>query len=180
VGGSLGGRRLKAPAGRSTRPTAERVREAVFSILGPPDDAAVVLDLFAGAGALGLESLSRGARRAVFVDSSRAAVRVLRENIASLDVADATSVHCADVSRALARIAGPFGWIFVDPPYASDLASTCLETLGAGRLVGREGVVIVEHDRRNAPDSEHGCLVRTDRRRYGDTEVSFYQRTRSQ
>lgn len=175
----MGGRRLKAPAGRGTRPTAERVREAVFSILGPPPDGALVLDMFAGAGALGLEALSRGARRAVFVDSSRAAVKVLRDNIASLGVREATEVHPTDALRALARLRGPFDWVFIDPPYATDLASSALAALGASELVADDGVVVVEHDRRNAPEPEHGSLVRHDCRRYGDTEVSFYQRTRS-
>jgi 16S rRNA (guanine(966)-N(2))-methyltransferase RsmD len=176
----MGGRRLKAPAGRATRPTSERVREAVFSILGPPPDDAVVLDLFAGAGALGLEALSRGAEHAVFADSSRAAIKVLRDNIASLDVRGATRVHPTDALRALSKLPGPFHWIFIDPPYATDLASRALEHLGGTEQLAEDGVIVVEHDRRNAPEPGHGCLVRTDCRRYGDTEVSFYQRTRSQ
>src|SRR5262245_29771258 len=94
IAGELGGRVLKAPAGRATRPTSERVREALFSILGDVEDLAV-LDLFAGSGALGLEALSRGAARAVFVEEARAALGALKKNVESLGVAERSRVVAA-------------------------------------------------------------------------------------
>ncbi len=175
VGGSLGGRRLKAPAGQHTRPTSDRVREALFNILGPPPPGARVLDPFAGAGSLGLEALSRGASELIAIDSARTAIRCIRDNVASLGVDAATRVHQGDALRIVAKLSGPFHWIFVDPPYRTDLAAAMLEALGASDLVADDGVVVVEHDRRDAPGEAYGCLKRTDLRRYGDTELSFYR-----
>lgn len=175
TGGRARSRRLSTPRGPATRPTAERVREALFSILGEPAADARVLDLFAGAGTLGLEALSRGARSAVFVDSSKTAAKFIRRNASDLDLEGASEVHCADVLRVLPRLTGTFHWVFIDPPYAGDLAARTLEALGSGELLGEDAVVIVEHDRRQPTDPTAGCLVKADRRRYGDTELSFYR-----
>ncbi|HUH03373.1 MAG TPA: 16S rRNA (guanine(966)-N(2))-methyltransferase RsmD [Kofleriaceae bacterium] len=176
IGGTLGGRRLKAPAGATTRPTSDRVREALFSILGPPPAGARVLDLCAGSGALGLEALSRGAAAAVFVDRAAAAIQCIRANVESLGLADASRIHRGDAVAALRGLTGgdPFTWVFIDPPYASDAAAALLSALGNGALLAEDARIIVEHDRRNEPDSSYGCLVRTGSRRYGDTVVSFY------
>jgi 16S rRNA (guanine966-N2)-methyltransferase len=172
VAGRLGGRRLRAPAGAATRPTSERVREAIFNILGPPTDDTDVLDLFAGSGAMGLEALSRGARRATFVDSGRPALEALRANLRELSL-DARVV-AEDAVRFLRRPSDRYRWVFVDPPYRSDLA---VQTLGlVGESLSDDGVVLVEHDRRNDPGDRHGNLIRTDSRRYGDTVISFYRR----
>src|SRR5688500_5845100 len=118
IAGTLGGRRLQAPAGDDTRPTADRVREALFSILGPPPEGARVLDLCAGAGGLGLEALSRGAASAVFVDADRRAIEALRANIEALGVGATSQVHKGDARTQLRKLAGPFDWVFADPPYA--------------------------------------------------------------
>jgi 16S rRNA (guanine966-N2)-methyltransferase len=189
IGGVLGGRRLTAPPGAVTRPTADRVREALFSILGPPDPDLCVLDACAGAGALGLEALSRGASEAWFIEISPAALRCLRANVTALGVDQASHVVRGDAAAIVRRwdatAARPasagadpglrFGWVFLDPPYQSDLAARLLALLGAGRLLTPDACVVVEHDRRNPPDLRHGCLVRTDHRRYGDTELSLYR-----
>lgn len=181
IGGSAGGRRLATPRGAATRPTTDRVRESLFSILGGPPEGTRVLDLFAGSGALGLEALSRGADHTVFVDQAPAALEVLRANLRSLGFGDRATVLRADALRALPRLerAGErFGWIFVDPPYASGLADAVLERLGTGDLVAAEGVVAVEHDRRRSPAQRSGVLIRDDQRRYGDTVLSLYRRER--
>jgi len=179
IGGSAGGRRLRAPSGPQTRPTSDRVREALFSILGPPPQSARALDLFAGSGGLGLEALSRGVSAAVFIDQNNAALQALRQNIAELGFGGSTEVHKGDALRQLKRLlqgGQEFHWIFIDPPYASPLAAQCLEQLGTKPILSTGGQIIVEHDRRSAPDEEFGCLVKTDSRRYGDTCVSFYER----
>lgn len=127
VGGEARGRRLRAPAGRSTRPTSDRVREAIFAILGslPADcdvvvEGAIVADLFAGSGALGIEALSRGARHATFVDADRQAVRTIAENLAALDLQGSrATVVREDVLRWLAA-AGSTDVVLCDPPYAFD------------------------------------------------------------
>ena len=179
IGGHLGGRRLKAPPGAVTRPTADRVREAVFNILGPPPPNTCVLDAFAGAGAMGLEALSRGATEAWLIDSAPAALRCLRSNVAALDMAGACRISQGDALRLLRRWsdagAARFRWLFVDPPYRTDLAARTLELLGRGTLVEPDARVVVEHDRRNQPDREYGSLIRMDHRRYGDTELSLYR-----
>jgi 16S rRNA (guanine966-N2)-methyltransferase len=181
IGGAAGGRRIRAPRGEATRPTADRVKEAIFNILGPPPEAARALDLYAGAGSLGLEALSRGVDQAVFVDRAGDAARAVRDNLATLGWEARGRVMVADVQAALARLAAAgerFDWVFVDPPYASDEAPRALDALGGARasVLGDAPVVVVEHDRRRAPADVHGVLARSDRRRYGDTEVSFYER----
>jgi len=174
VAGELGGRVLRAPPGASTRPTSEKVREAVFNILGPPPDDTVVLDVFAGSGALGLEALSRGAARAVFVEKDRGAAQALRRNVDDLGVADRTEIVISDALAFLRRRADAFRWVFIDPPYKTDLARRVLDLLS--ERVTEDSSIVVEHDRRNAPADAHGSLLRTDLRRYGDTEVSFYRK----
>jgi len=182
ISGFAGGRRLRAPAGNKTRPTSDRVREALFSILGPPPAACLVLDLFAGSGGLGLEALSRGAKQATFVDRDKEAQKALRQNIADLGVATTSNVVQGDSLRILARLEREqrvFHWIFIDPPYASNLATSTLDAIGASTLLRPaedEGVVIVEHDKRSEPAEAYGCLIKTQTRRYGDTCMSFFER----
>jgi 16S rRNA (guanine966-N2)-methyltransferase len=202
VAGSLGGRVLKAPPGAATRPTSEKVREAMFAIL-PEVAGARVLDLFAGSGALGLEALSRGAAHVTFVDSGKAAIAALRSNIAALGVADRATVVAGDAvaaagrapaaartsasaclartsaclartSACLARTSAGLAWnlVLVDPPYATDLAVRA--ALAAAPHVAADAVIVIEHDRRHAPPEAIGSLLRTDQRRYGDTWLSFY------
>jgi 16S rRNA (guanine966-N2)-methyltransferase len=169
VAGLWGGRRLVAPPGNATRPTSDRVREAVFAILGPLDGERV-LDLFAGSGALGLEALSRGAGEATLVDRAPAALKALRANVEALG-ADARVVG-TDVPRFL-RNAGATGalydLVFLDPPYRS--------TAGLGRELSLEPVlapgarVVVESDRRSPLDI---AIPLTDERRYGDTLIRIH------
>jgi len=181
VGGSLGGRVLRAPAGAATRPTSEKVREAIFGILahlhGRLDDVQV-LDLFAGSGALGIEALSRGAAHATFVDFGKVPLGIIRGNLRELGLESRATVVGGDAVAAAAR-EGPAGvvWdvVFVDPPYASDLAIRAVTAIPLEHLAAT-ATIVIEHDRRHAPPEQLGSLVRTDERRYGDTLVSFYQR----
>ncbi len=177
IGGTARSRRLRAPAGAATRPTADRVREALFNILGPPPEDLAVLDLFAGAGGLGLEALSRGAARAVFVDRAPAAVRCLEENVASLGMGDRAEILAVDVARALRTLDGAFGWVFIDPPYKTDLALATVAALSqTGALLTQDAIVVAEHDRRRPLPDANGILTKTDQRIYGDTALSFYGR----
>jgi 16S rRNA (guanine966-N2)-methyltransferase len=173
VGGQLGGRVLRAPSGAATRPTSEKVREAVFDILGSVTESRV-LDLFAGTGALGLEALSRGAAHATFVDSARSAVTALRGNLRALGLEDRATVIAGD-AVACARQVPPAAWqlVFVDPPYRSDLAVRAVAALPADHLAP-DAVIVIEHDRHNVPPDALGSLLRTDQRRYGDTLISFF------
>jgi 16S rRNA (guanine966-N2)-methyltransferase len=180
TGGLDRGRKLRAPRGAQTRPTAAKVREAIFNILGPPP-AGAVLDLYAGTGALGIEALSRGASRAVFVERDHQALVALRRNLKDLGLEERASVMGADACSALRRLEGTdqrFSWVFLDPPYVKETEGVLAE-VGGRELLEPCAVVIVEHDRRNRPPGENGSsvggLFLTDRRQYGDTELSFYR-----
>jgi 16S rRNA (guanine(966)-N(2))-methyltransferase RsmD len=173
IAGSLGGRRLVAPRGLATRPTSDRVREALFSALGEISGARV-LDLFAGTGALGLEALSRGAARATFVDNARPALQALRENIAALDVGDRATVVAEPALRAVGSLAGPFDLVFIDPPYAAlDAVPPLVATLDRALLPG--ATVVLEHASRD-PQPRLGELEGKPARVYGDTALSIYRK----
>ncbi|WP_437607966.1 16S rRNA (guanine(966)-N(2))-methyltransferase RsmD [Sorangium sp. So ce834] len=178
IAGRLGGRRLAAPRGEGTRPTADRVREALFSSLGDVTGA-LVCDLYAGTGALGIEALSRGARRAVFVESGRPALATLRENLAALGLADAARVVPLPVERALDLLAdeGPFDLALLDPPYAAlaKAAAAAARLAGPLGLLAPAGRLVLEHARRD-PSPEIAGLTCAAIRTYGDTAVSFYAR----
>jgi len=131
--------------------------------------------LFAGAGTLGLEALSRGAAHVLFVERDRAALRSLRENIETLGVEARTQVIVGDGMRELERDWPAFDWIFLDPPYASDLAERALSKLASGSLLAPDAVIVVEHDRRASPPVPE-LLEKTESRRYGDTVISLYRR----
>lgn len=175
VAGQWGGRRLVAPPGRATRPTSDRVREALFAMLdsrGAVRDARV-LDLFAGSGALGLEALSRGARGATFVDSSRAAIRAIEANLDALD-ADARVLR-SDVRVFLRRARDAreaYDLVLIDPPYrdAPALAGALTEALPT--LLASGALVVCESDRRSPLALAAPPLI--DERRYGDTLIHIH------
>jgi 16S rRNA (guanine966-N2)-methyltransferase len=172
IAGRYGGRRLQAPPGDATRPTADRVREALFSILGPAVGGARVLDLFAGSGALGLEALSRGAAGVTFVDSAQPAIRSLRANLAALG-ADAEVVRADAVRwlRGASARSRQYDLVFLDPPYrlAERLGRPLSDALPA--VLGPSAVVVAESDRR-APLAL--TLPLHDERRYGDTLIRLH------
>lgn len=177
TGGIHRSRHLEAPHGTRTRPTSDRVREALFSILASRGAlaGASVLDLYAGTGALGLEALSRGAREAVFVESDKAALDALRKNVDSLGEKARIRVLPGPVERCGPRVGGPFALLLCDPPYAgvSQAARVLAELAGAGALT-EGGLVVLEHASRDAsPEIPH--LVRVDARTYGDTAISIYE-----
>ena len=179
VGGVLGGRVLRAPTGASTRPTSEKVREAIFNILGNLHGSVEgdhVLDLFAGSGAMGIEALSRGCLTATFIDAGKDALSVIRGNLRDLGLAERATVLAGDAVALAGRHTpvAPWNVVFVDPPYRSDLAVRAVLAIPRAHLAAHP-VVVIEHDRRNAPPESLGSLLRTDERRYGDTMISFYE-----
>jgi 16S rRNA (guanine966-N2)-methyltransferase len=174
IAGRLGGRTLVAPRGLATRPTTDRVREALFSSLASVDGARV-LDLYAGTGALGIEALSRGAASAVFVEDARPALAALRKNLVALALESAARVVAEPVARAVTRLASggaPFDLVLADPPYDdADDALSALETLAPAFAPGAR--IVLEHASRRplrpTPVLDH---IRT--RTYGDTAVAFF------
>ena len=172
IGGELGGRTLTAPRGRATRPTPERVREALFSILAPVEGLRV-LDLFAGSGALAIEALSRGAESATLVDSSRAAVFAIKANLESLGLAAEIRGEGALPFLQRAREdARQYDLVFVDPPYRHATALARELSTSLAPVLARGARVVAESDRR-AP-LELGLLQLLDERRYGDTLIRIY------
>ena len=175
TGGSHRGRRLRAPKGAELRPTTERVRAAIFSVLGAGAvEGERVLDLFAGTGALGIEALSRGASGADFVEANRRIARQLQENLAQLALADQCRVHRRTVERAVTTLEGPYGLVFADPPYGSVDLNALMGSLDEVSLVRRGGLVVVEHRSTEVMADAYGRLVRAHDRRYGDTSVCIY------
>jgi 16S rRNA (guanine966-N2)-methyltransferase len=177
ISGVLGGRRLKAPRGRGTRPTSDRVREALFMALEPLTGLRVA-DLFAGSGALGIEALSRGAVRADFVESDRDARQVLEANLESLGLLDRAIVWPLELPRGLTRLADVVrgaDLVLLDPPYGGEEARATLATLGVAGAVRAGARVVAEHHHRDALPEQAGSLRRVRQRRYGETMVSTYE-----
>jgi len=176
VGGDWRGRTLRAVPGRSTRPTADRVRQSLFDVLGQRCDGLRVLDLYAGTGALSLEALSRGAAHATLVEQDAKAAQVIERNARELGCAGRCTLLRDDVARALPRLAGPFDLVFSDPPYALQAAQDTVDALARLRLVAPQGRVVLERDRRESRPALPDELELEDERRYGDTVVSIARR----
>ncbi len=182
VAGRLGGLRLVAPKGQATRPTGDRVKEALFAILGPlGGEGSRTLDLYAGSGALGLEALSRGCEQVVFVEEARAALEALRANIAHVRGEASCLVVPKSVERALPSLAavgdGSFSLVLADPPYAdvtSGKAVRALAALIANGVLAPGGRLVLEHASSDTSPIVEG-LAPADTRRYGDTSLAFYE-----
>lgn len=182
IAGEAHGRRLKAPRGLHTRPTSARARESIFSRLAVRMDftGVRVLDIFAGSGSLGIESLSRGAAHVTFVDSSRDAATAIRANLAALGFADHARLIVSDVRRALGSLGGlheTFDLVFVDAPFKDDISAQVLTLLGSFELLAPNGWVVVEQSKRApeapaAPPGHERTLVAT----IGDHRIAYYRR----
>lgn len=176
IAGSAKGQRLSTPPGKDTRPTSDRVREALFSILASEVSEARVCDLFAGSGALGIEALSRGAAYASFVERAPRAVAAIRDTLARTGLAPRAAVHRVDAARfCRAPSAGPFDLILLDPPYEEplDRVYALLDDFRTAGALATEAAVVIERDRRDPGlDREPpGWLARETQRTYGDTAV---------
>ncbi|MDD5761660.1 MAG: 16S rRNA (guanine(966)-N(2))-methyltransferase RsmD [bacterium] len=176
VAGKWGGRTIRAPRGTSVRPTTDRVREAVFAILGGDVEGSVVLDLFAGTGAMAIESLSRGAAEAVLVESSPAALAILKGNLAALAVEDALCLPL-DYREAVRRLSAKgrsFTLVFLDPPYGKGLVGRSAELLSRAGILAPGAVVVAERASRDPAETLPVGWLERDDRRYGDTRITLY------
>jgi 16S rRNA (guanine966-N2)-methyltransferase len=177
IGGELKGRRLLVPRGRKIRPTSDRVREAIFDILGPGWNFQKVLDLFAGTGSLGFEALSRGIPEVVFVEQGKGALAILRGNVKALGLRSRVWVLPLAVKRGIAVLGEKeevFDLIFMDPPYGKGLVGKTLEEIARRGIISSTGVIVAEHSPRE--EIIHPLsLVLSQQRRYGDTALSFFQ-----
>ncbi|KKM11891.1 hypothetical protein SY88_06845 [Clostridiales bacterium PH28_bin88] len=178
IAGQAKGCSLKAPRGMSTRPTSDRVKEAIFNILGERVPASRFLDLFAGTGGIGIEALSRGAEHATFVEKGNAALKALSDNLARTKLQDQGRVLAMDVFRGvewLAEQGESFSLIFLDPPYARGLAENTLQAIVARGLLAPGGMALSETGQRENLPEKVGNLLRVRVAVYGDTAVHFYR-----
>jgi len=178
TGGEAKGRRLSSPKGMAIRPTSDRIREAIFSILGQDLSDLSVLDLFAGTGSLGLEALSRGARHAVFIDKSQQSIEIIRENLASCGYQNSGTILRRDLKKGL-PLSHPvlqqgFDLIFLDPPYRKDLITPLLNKISFIGILLNESRVVVELSKTEKLPRAIGNLQRADTRVYGDTKINIY------
>jgi len=176
IAGTARGMKLKAPRGKEVRPTSDRVREALFSIISRRLAGAVFLDLYAGSGAVGIEALSRGAGKGVFVDHKKENVFLIKENLAKAGFLEKAWVIKGDVGKTLTRLTREnykAGLVFLDPPYKFTRMSELIETIITCRIVDKQGLIIIEHDYHNRQWSDEFPEAR--QKRYGDTCLTFIE-----
>jgi 16S rRNA (guanine(966)-N(2))-methyltransferase RsmD len=178
IGGRAKGVTLYAPKGLFVRPTSDRVKESIFNILSSLDGRSF-LDLYAGSGSMGLEALSRGASRVVFVEKTRSCIEAIRRNLVLIRIGLSSEVIGATAEqgiRMLGRRRESFDIVFADPPYEKGYVDKTLDLLRRSALLARpSGVFVLQHSAREEPAGEAVPFVRTRRNRYGETEVSFFQ-----
>jgi 16S rRNA (guanine(966)-N(2))-methyltransferase RsmD len=176
ISGTSRGRRLARPKSQAIRPTSDRVKESIFNLLGNEVEGGVVLDLFAGTGNLGIEALSRGAKKALFVEKGRQALRLIQTNLAQIGMEDRSEILPQDVNRAIGILnqrGESFDLILMDPPYEKGLIQRTLLKLNSHRIYHEDSILVVEHDRREPiPEKVEGWTL-TRQRKIGDTLISF-------
>jgi 16S rRNA (guanine966-N2)-methyltransferase len=179
IAGKFRSRKLKGPGLLRLRPTSDRLRETLFNILGPEVEDSLFVDLYAGTGAIGIEAASRGARQVILIESNPKAARLVRENLAELDIRSGTELMEADALIGLEKLARRHlvaDFIFLDPPYEKAIEYThVLEFLDASHLIAPRGVVIVEHHRRAELPERLDRLECTREIEQGDAVLSFYR-----
>ncbi len=175
IAGEVKGFRLRMPPkGTGTRPTSDKVREAIFGVLGARVEGARVLDLYAGTGAMAIEALSRGAGHADLVEARPVACRVIKANLVATGLTPRARVLCRPVERAMDRLTGHYRIVFLDPPYDHRDVGAILERLSTGDLLDFRADVVLEHSSRWMPDPNYGRLFRGVTKRYGDSSVSYF------
>ena len=177
IGGKYRSRVLAEFAGEDVRPTSDRAKESLFNILSLKMYGARVLDLFCGSGALGIESLSRGAKEVVFNDFAKDSLAIVKKNLAALKIAvngEEVKLSGADYLVCLESVRGQFDLIFIDPPYRFDYGVKALEKIAQRNLLTENGVAVYERDR--AFEGEIEGLEKYDERKYGKTYITFFRR----
>lgn len=178
ISGSARGRSLKAVPGMGTRPTTDKVKEAIFSMIGPYFDGEYVLDLFAGTGGLGIEALSRGAESAIFVDMDPKSIEVIKQNLKTVKLESQAEVYRNDAMRAIKALekrAKGFDLIFLDPPYKMTNVDEMMLDLAQRGLVQEDATVMVEHDASHTYPEQIGDFRQIRVANYGETTVTIYR-----
>ncbi len=174
VTGGIGrGQRLKVPRGSRVRPTSDKVKQALFNILGDKVLNSVFLDLFAGAGGIGIEALSRGADSAVFVDASPESLKMVKQNIEQTGFGEKARAVLSKAEVFLKKTSGPYDIVFLDPPYADDMLPL-LTLLAESGVLKADSIVIAEHFKKQLSPDRAGVLSLYREAKYGDTVLAFY------
>ena len=174
IAGDYKGRKLRTPSDYSIRPTTDKVKEALFSILAEEIYGSRVLDLFSGTGNLGIEALSRGADECVFGDNSRESIRLIKENIAHCGAEDGAVVMPGDFRKLLMNVQGTFDIILLDPPYGKGLMEPCFELIRERGLLSDGGVIVAEHRKEERFPDELQGYRKVKERKYGIVMLSIY------
>ncbi|KZZ82968.1 MULTISPECIES: 16S rRNA (guanine(966)-N(2))-methyltransferase RsmD [Bacillaceae] len=178
VSGSLKGRPLKAVPGMSTRPTTDKVKEAIFNMIGPYFDGGLALDLFGGSGGLGIEALSRGTERCIFVDRDAKAIQTIHSNLEACRLQDQSEVYRNDAERALKAIIKrelQFQLVFLDPPYKQQKLKALIEQISDEQLLTEGGFVVAEHGTEVELPGQIGSFELVKFEKYGMAAVSIYR-----
>ena len=178
LGGKVKGRKLMAVKTGGIRPTRDNVKESIFSMIRGSVEGGVVLDLFAGTGNLGLEALSQGAKKAVFVEKGKAPLKALARNIGLCgfqDRAEVISMDAEGALKVLMRRAEKVDLVFIDPPYGSGYVDKTLRFISAHDMVSDGGMVVVEHGSAETPAAQWGRMSLRKQKRHGDTVISIFQ-----
>lgn len=177
IAGHAKGKNLKTPAGDRTRPTSDRVKEAMFSIIQFDIPGSMVLDLFGGTGQLGIEAISRGACGAVFVDQSDSACKLIRENLKIADMLSQASVVRSDYLAYLQKCSQKFNIIFLDPPYAEEFLENSLKMITEIDILQSDGIIITERPLNKQLTGEYAGFIRSKDYKYGNTLVTIFRKT---
>ena len=173
ISGQQKGRRISAGKSARIRPTSDKVRQSIFNVLREEVAGRRILDLFAGAGSLGLEALSRGARWVTFVDASSQSINVLKSNLEKLKLKDRSTVIRLDGLKALKRLEQSFDLIFADPPYGRGFAQQIVDSVARREILKEGGVLVLEHHKKETFGCPEDRLCALKQRRFGDTVISF-------
>ncbi|RIX51868.1 16S rRNA (guanine(966)-N(2))-methyltransferase RsmD [Paenibacillus nanensis] len=178
IAGAARGRALKAVPGTGTRPTTDKVKEAIFSMIGPYFEGGTALDLFAGTGGLGIEAWSRGIERVIFVDKEKISLDVIRQNVRTAGAESAAEIYRNDAERALKALAKrelKFSLVFLDPPYRMTNMDELMAELAAKGMLEEEARIVVEHDASHRYPEELAGFEHIKTAKYGDTAVTIYR-----
>jgi 16S rRNA (guanine966-N2)-methyltransferase len=174
ISGELKGRRIAGGKTTRVRPTSDRVKESIFNVLRGEVAQKRILDLFAGAGTLGIEALSRGAKSVTFVDASRQSINVLKKNLRELDLESKATILRLDGIKALSKLKEEFDMIFADPPYLKGFTQRIIDSIAHSTRLKKKGIFILEHHKKETfllPEEKLSVLKR---KKFGDTVVTFF------
>jgi 16S rRNA (guanine(966)-N(2))-methyltransferase RsmD len=183
IGGEFRSRLIEMPKGVDMRPTQDKVRQAIFNVLGNVAGANV-LELFAGSGAFGIEALSRGAKYVTFVDNNSICIKTIRKNLESLNVPESSYelvwANALSVFARMERDEGKFDLVFLDPPYYKNIARKCLSNIDAYDILSQNSLVVVEHFKKDSLEFDLKTLVFEKEKQYGDTVISIFRKKRDE